>query len=147
MVTVFFWIVIVLFCIVVEMHTNAFLAIFIGTGATLAFILALVGVPFAIQALAWLVFSGGTIAFLRPWAMRKFQHHRYEIDMSKPTHTTLTNLTGFVEEPVGDEKSPGRVKIQGELWRAVTDWPEALPNGTQIVVKKAYGTTLWVDPV
>jgi hypothetical protein len=28
----------------------------------------------------------------------------------------------------------------------VTDWPESIPDGAMIVVRKAFGTTLWVDP-
>jgi membrane protein implicated in regulation of membrane protease activity len=59
----------------------------------------------------------------------------------------MTDLRGFVEVTVGDEKHPGKVKIQGESWKAVTEWPEAIPEGNQIVVRKAFGTTLWVDPM
>jgi membrane protein implicated in regulation of membrane protease activity len=79
--------------------------------------------------------------------MRKFHHHRFEINMSQPTNTAMTDMRGTVEMPVGDATHPGRVKIQGESWKAVTDWPAQLPDGTPVVVKKAYGTTLWVDPV
>ena len=77
--------------------------------------------------------------------MRRF-HHRYERDMTLPTATAMTDLRGFVEEAVGDENHPGRVKIQGESWKAVTDWPDRAPDGTPVIVKKAYGTTLWVEP-
>jgi membrane protein implicated in regulation of membrane protease activity len=145
--TLLFWIVIVLFCLAVEVHTNAFVGLFIGIGATLAFLLALLRVPFALQAVAWLAVSGAMILFLRPFALRKFHNRPYEVDMTRPTSNTMTNLTGFVEMTVGNEKHPGRVKIQGESWKAVTNWPEAIPDGAQVVVRKAYGTTLWVDPV
>ncbi len=147
MVTLLFWAVIVVFCIALEVHTTAFIALFIGLGATISFILALAGIPFALQAVAWLAFSGATIWFLRPFAMRKFHHHTFEIDMSRPTRNSMTDLRGYVELTVGDERHPGKVKIQGESWKAVTDWPEAIPDGAQVVVKMAYGTTLWVDPV
>lgn len=147
MVAVLFWLVIVGMCVAVEIHTNAFVALFIGLGALASLVLALVGVPFALQAVAWLGLSGVTLAGLRPLALRKFGHRPYELDMSRPTTTTMTDLRGFVEVAVGGEESPGRVKIQGESWKAVTNWPEVLPDGTQIVVRKTYGTTLWVDPV
>jgi membrane protein implicated in regulation of membrane protease activity len=52
----------------------------------------------------------------------------------------------MVEVTVGDEQHPGRVKIQGESWKAVTDWIEPIPEGAPIVVRKTYGTTLWVEP-
>jgi membrane protein implicated in regulation of membrane protease activity len=147
MVAILFWAVIVGFCFVAEVHTNAFIAVFIGFAAAIAFVLALGGLPFLLQAITWLGVSTVTLLFLRPFTLRKFHHRPYEMDMSLPTHTAMTDLRGFVELPVGDANHPGRVKIQGETWMAVTDWPAELPGGTAIVVRKAYGTTLWVDPV
>jgi membrane protein implicated in regulation of membrane protease activity len=144
---VLFWVVIMLFCIAAEVHTNAFLAIFIGIGAVVAFIMALAGAPFALQAVFWLVISVGGILSLRPFALRKFGYRSHEFNMSRPAPSALTDLKGIVESPVGDEQHPGRVKIRGESWKAVTDWPEAIPDGTQVVVRKTYGTTLWVDPL
>jgi membrane protein implicated in regulation of membrane protease activity len=147
MLAILFWVAIIIFMFVGEVHTNAFIAVFIGFGAAISFVLALAGLPFAFQAGAWLVVSAVSLVTLRPFALRKFHHHRYEIDMSQPTNTAMTDMRGTVELPVGDATHPGRVKIQGESWKAVTDWPAQLPDGTPIVVKKAYGTTLWVDPV
>jgi membrane protein implicated in regulation of membrane protease activity len=147
MLAILFWIAIIIFMFVGEVHTNAFIAVFIGFGAAISFVLALAGLPFGFQAGAWLVVSAVSLVTLRPFALRKFHHRRYEIDMSQPTNTAMTDMRGTVELPVGDATHPGRVKIQGESWKAVTDWPAQLPDGTPIVVKKAYGTTLWVDPV
>ena len=147
MVAVLFWVLIVGFSFVLELHSNAFIAVFIGFGAAISFVLALAGLPFTFQAAAWLSVSAVTLVTLRPFAMRKFHHHAFEINMSQPTTTAMTDKHGFVELPVGDASHPGRVKIQGESWKAVTDWPAQLPDGTAVVVKKAYGTTLWVDPV
>jgi membrane protein implicated in regulation of membrane protease activity len=141
-----FWIIIAVFCLAVEVHTNAFVSLFIGVGAVASFILALAGVPFAVQAVVWLGASAGTLLLLRPFALRRFHHHRYEIDMSRPTSNTMTDLRGVVLQTVGDEQHPGKVRIQGESWKAVTDWPESIPDGSMIVVRKAFGTTLWVDP-
>ena len=142
-----FWIIIVLLSVGVEIHTQAFVSIFVGLGAAIAFVLALASVPFPIEALVWAPVSIFGVLAIRPLAIRRFPHRPYEIDMSQPTYSAMTHMTGFVEIAVGDEKNPGRVKIQGETWKAVTDWPEALAIGQQITVDKAYGTTLWVRPV
>ena len=147
MVAILFWAVIVAFCFAAEVHTNALIAVFIGFGAAISFVLALGGLPFLFQAFSWLAVSTVTLLLLRPYAVRRFHHHAPEIDMSLPTNTAMTDLRGFVELPVGDANHPGRVKIQGESWKAVTDWPAQLPDGTAVVVRKAYGTTLWVEPV
>jgi membrane protein implicated in regulation of membrane protease activity len=142
---ILFWLVILLVCVVAEIHTNAFIALFIGFGAAVALILAFSSVAFALQAVLWLIISGVTLTALRPFAMKNF-HRPLHTDLSRPTKSALTNLKGMVEETVGDENHPGRVKIQGESWKAVTDWMEPIPTGAPIVVRKTYGTTLWVDP-
>ena len=147
MVAVLFWFVIAVFCFGAEVHTNAFVAVFVGFGAAVSFVLALAAVPFVVQVLVWLAVSAVTLLALRPFAVRRFRHHPFERDLSLPTSTAMTDLRGVVESAVGDEHHPGRVRIQGESWRAVTEWPTALPDGTPIVVRKAFGTTLWVDPV
>jgi membrane protein implicated in regulation of membrane protease activity len=143
---VLFWLIIILVCIFAEIHTNAFLAVFIGAGAIVPFFLSLASVPFAVQAILWLVISAILIGALRPAAMHRF-HHVGITDMSAPSKSSMTNLTGFVEDTVGDEGHPGRVKIKGESWRAVTEATESIPDGAQIVVRKTFGTTLWVERV
>jgi membrane protein implicated in regulation of membrane protease activity len=143
---ILFWLIIILVCIFAEIHTNAFLAVFIGAGAIVPFFLSLASVPFALQAILWLVISAVLIGALRPAALHRF-HRRGVTDMAAPSKSSMTNLTGFVEDTVGDEGHPGRVKIKGESWRAVTDAKEAIPDGVQIVVRKTFGTTLWVERV
>lgn len=140
-----FWIAIIVVCVAVEIHTNSFVALFIGLSALVAFVVALVGLSFVVQALAWLALSVGTLIVVRPLALANLRspaRHR----LSGPATVPMTNQRGVVELTVGDEHHPGRVRIQGESWRAVTDWPVELPNGTAVVVRQAYGTTLWVDP-
>jgi membrane protein implicated in regulation of membrane protease activity len=139
-----FWLVIIVVCIFAEIHTNAFIAVFIGAGAIIPFFLALASVPFAVEAVLWLVISAALVGALRPAALHRFQR-KGVIDLSAPAKSTMTNMTGFVEDPVGDEGHPGRVKIRGESWRAVTSSKETIPDGTQVVVRKTYGTTLWVE--
>jgi membrane protein implicated in regulation of membrane protease activity len=145
-VAILFWLIIILVCIFAEIHTNAFLAVFIGAGAIVPFFLSLASVPFALQAILWLVISGILIGALRPAALHRF-HRRGVTDLAAPSKSSMTNLTGFVEDTVGDEGHPGRVKIKGESWRAVTDAQEAIPDGVQIIVRKTFGTTLWVERV
>jgi len=143
---ILFWLSILLVCIFAEIHTQAFVALFVGVGAIAAFFLALASVPFAVEAVVFVVVTALTLLSLRPTVMRRFEH-KSVVDLSAPAPSSLATMTGFVEEVVGDEGHPGRVKIKGETWRAVTDSGVLIDAGTQIVVKKAYGTTLWVDQI
>jgi membrane protein implicated in regulation of membrane protease activity len=139
-----FWLVIILVCILAEMHSNAFIAVFIGAAAIIPFFLALFGVLFAAQAILWLVLSGVMLTALRPIALKKFRGAERP-DLTQPGHTALTNLTGVVEVEVGDDVHPGRVIVKGESWRAVTETNGPITRGERIVVRKASGTTLWVE--
>lgn len=143
---ILFWLIILLVCIFAEIHTQAFVALFVGVGAVIAFFLALASVPFAVQAVVWLVVSGLTLLSLRPAVVHKYQRSSV-VDLTIPASSSLANLTGFVEDLVGDQGHPGRVKIKGESWKAVTEAGAPIPSGTRVVVKKAYGTTLWVEQV
>lgn len=141
-----FWAVIIVVCAFAELHTNALVAAFIGLSAIAAFALALVGAAFLVQVLVWLVVAGVLLVALRPYALR-YVRHRHAVDLTRPARGPMTDQTGFVEQPVGDEGHPGRVTIKGESWRAVTESGETIPDGAQIVVRRAHGTTLWVERI
>ncbi|NNN00944.1 MAG: NfeD family protein [Acidimicrobiaceae bacterium] len=143
---ILFWIVILLVCIFAEIHTQAFVALFIAVGSIIAFFLALASVPFAVQAVVFVVVSAITLASVRPAIVHRYVHSTV-VDLSIPANSSLTNLTGFVEDAVGDEGHPGRVKIKGESWKAVSEAGATIPSGTRVVVKKTFGTTLWVEQV
>lgn len=141
---VLFWVVIIVVSGLAELHTNALAALFVGVGAGVAFVVALGGASFPIQALVWLFVTAITMAFLRPFALKKLRPPAG--DLAHPILTTLTGQFGVVEDEVGDEIHPGRIKIRGEHWRAVTDGGTSIAVATSVVVTKAYGTTLWVEP-
>jgi len=141
---VVFWVVIIVVSGLAELHTNALAALFVGVGAGVAFVVALGGASFPVQALVWLVVTAVTMAFVRPLAMKKLRPPAG--DLAHPTLTALTGQYGVVEDEVGDEIHPGRIRIRGESWRAVTDAGASLAVATPVVVTKAYGTTLWVEP-
>ncbi len=141
---VVFWVVIIVLSGLAELHTNALAALFVGVGAGVAFVVALGGASFPVQALVWLLVTAATMAFLRPFALKKLRPPAG--DLALPIATTMTGQFGVVEDEVGDESHPGRIKIRGEHWRAVTDAGASIAVTTPVVVTKAYGTTLWVEP-
>ncbi|MHB8333489.1 MAG: NfeD family protein [Acidimicrobiales bacterium] len=142
---ILFWLVILLVCIVAEIHTQAFVAVFVAVGSIVAFFLALASVPFAVEAVVFVVVTAITLFTLRPSIMRRFARTEV-VDLTIPAPSSLANMTGFVEDVVGDEGHPGRVKIRGESWRAVTEQATPIASGARVIVTKAYGTTLWVEP-
>jgi len=141
---VLFWVIIMVVSGLAELHTNALAGLFVGVGAAVAFVFALGGASFPVQALAWLVVTAVTMAALRPVALKKLHHPAG--DLAHPMDTALTGQFGVVEDEVGDEIHPGRIKIRGESWRAVADSGSIIAVATPVVVTRAYGTTLYVHP-
>jgi membrane protein implicated in regulation of membrane protease activity len=143
-----FWAVIIVVCGLAELHTSVLVAAFIGLSAVVAFALALVGVGFLIQVFVWLVVTGALLVLLRPLAMRFMRDRRHRsLDLARPAAGAMTDQTGFVAEAVGDEGHPGRVTIRGESWRAVAESGDVIPDGAQVIVRRAFGTTLWVEQI
>jgi len=141
---VFFWVVIMVVSGLAELHTNALAALFVGVGAGVAFIVALGGASFPVQALVWLLVTAITMALLRPVALKKLRHPAG--DLTQPMSNALTGQFGVVQDEVGDEVHPGRITIHGESWRAVNELGVVIAVATPVVVTKALGTTLWVEP-
>jgi membrane protein implicated in regulation of membrane protease activity len=143
--SIVFWVVILLLCSIAELHTRALIAVFVAIGAVVSLMLAISSVPFVLQAVVWLLVSVITLLSLRPLALRKFPYHSVPRDLSQPSPVTMTGLRGFVTDPVGDQAHPGRITVRGEDWKAVSESLTPIPTGAEVVVRKAYGTTLWVD--
>ena len=140
---IIFWVVIIVVSGLAELHTNALAALFVGVGAGVAFVAALGGVNFPVQALIWLVVTAATLLLVRPLALKRLRFPPG--DLASPITTTLTGQFGIVEQEVGDEVHPGSVKIRGEHWRAVSEGGTNIAVDTAVVVTRAYGTTLWVE--
>ena len=140
-----FWVVLLLVSGAIELHTNALVGGFVAFGSLVAFLAALAHVPFAAQAALWLVVTVVSTLALRPFALSKFGPHQPG-DLVGPIDSSMAGLTGPVQEVVGDEHHPGRVLIQGESWRAVTDGAP-VEVGVAVVVERVRGTTLWVHPI
>jgi len=132
-------------CFILEAHTNAFVSVFIGIGATLAFVLAIIGIGFVPEATGWIITSALLLLTLRPVAIRRYAKTSPG-DLKSPTEAVMANVKGVVEQTVGDELHPGRVKIHGESWTAVSASGVSIAAGAPIVVSKVYGTKLWVVP-
>ena len=142
----FFWLLVALICIALEFHSAAFVAVFLAISSVVTLIFSILGVPMWAQFVVWVVLSVVLILTLRPFALRRFQHGHHAHELIEPTQSTMTGRLGVVEVEVGNTGETGRVKVEGESWKAVTSSPKPLKAGTRIVVDKVQSTTLWVLP-
>lgn len=140
------WLVAGLLLVALEVHSQAFFAIFLALGAFAATIVTAVGVPVWLSAVVFAgVALGGTV-LLRP-AVKHAVDRRAGPRLALPgSSDNLVGSSALTLDPVGDEHHPGHARLAGENWLAVTEEPGGVAPHTQVMVIDVRGTTLVVMP-
>ena len=136
-----FWAILAVILIVLEIFTAGFFMLPFGIGAGVAAILAFfdVGGEYAVawQWGAFIVVSGVALVVLRRFADR--------ITHEPPQQVAGDRLLGI--QPQNPDTSVGMAMIGTEEWRAETEDRKPLAPGTKVVVDKVEGTRVIVRPV
>ena len=83
------------------------------------------------------------LTFVRP-AVRRYLYHS-----SEPANTNvegMIGLAGTVTVPVGSTENPGRVRIGGEEWRAISLDGSLIEEGVIVEVGSVDSATVIVQP-
>ncbi|MGA2208627.1 MAG: NfeD family protein [Acidimicrobiales bacterium] len=136
------WFLIAAVFLVAEFGHRAFYALFIGLGAIVAAVLALAGAGVIVQIPAFAVAALLGLFLVRPNLVRA---------MSSGEGRLVSGLQGqvgkevFVAEAIGGAANPGRVRVEGELWKAISQDGKPIPSGTLVMVLELQGTTFVVQ--
>ena len=127
-----------------EMHTSGFYLLPFAIGATLAAIVALLGVGTGLSAVVFVLASAVVVLALRPVARR---HRR----LPPPIRTGAAALIGkpaMVLERIANREGVGCVRIDGgEVWTARSyDDDEVIEAGQRVEVVEIRGATALVMP-
>lgn len=141
------WLVAGLLLVALEVHTQAFFAIFLAVGAFAATIVTAAGVPLWLSAVVFAAASLGGTVLLRP-ALRHAVDRRAGPRLALPgSSDSLIGSSALTVDSVGDEHHPGHARLAGESWLAVTEEPGGVAPQTQVMVVDVRGTTLVVMPL
>ena len=134
------WTVLGIALYIVEMLSFSFFPASFGTAALLtALAAAQLGLTTAGQLGVFAVASVLCLALVRPLA-----RGLYRASDHRPVLTdALLGTTGTVVDPI-TSGTPGRVRIGGEEWRAITESLHPLPEGTLVEILRVEGATLTV---
>jgi len=140
------WLVAGLALVGMEVHTQAFYALFIALGSFAATVVAIFPTPVWLQAVI-----GAAIALLgtllvRPTLTRISARHLGPKLAMPGASDNLVGQPALTLEPVGDENHPGHARLFNERWLAVTATPGGVPAHVQVTVVEVRGTTLVVAP-
>lgn len=122
------WAVVAMLCLIMEMSSGDFYVTCFGIGAVAALVVSLPGVPFWTQVVAFAVFSVLSIYFLRPRLVallnRSASHRLSNAD-------AIIGRIGEVSEAI-KAGGYGRVKLDGDDWKAESDCTADIPVGTKV---------------
>ena len=141
------WLVAGLLLVGLEVHSQAFFAIFLAAGAFAATIVSAVGLPIWLSAIVFAGVSLGGTLLIRPpltlWAQR---HMAPRLQMPGASDS-LIGSQALTVDAVGDVNHPGHARLAGENYLAVTTAPGGLAAQTPVKVVEIRGTTLVVMPL
>lgn len=128
------WLVILVVCLVVEVCTLGLASIWFAGGALLALIISLIGGPWWLQLLLFLVVSIVLLVFTRPIATKYFNKNR--------TKTNVESVVGkqaIVTLKIDNLMGQGQIVTDGMEWTARSLDSTVIEEGTVVVIEKIEG--------
>lgn len=135
------WIIIALLLFIVEIFTSGFAVFCISVGAVFAAISYCIGFEFEGQLIWFLVATLISFVMVRPLMVKYFYKRSKEVLTNKDS---LIGRVAIVSERIDARNNSGRVKIDGDVWRAITVDCEIVKIGEKIVVEQINSTILIV---
>jgi len=137
------WTLAAVLLIIVEILTAGFVLGSFGIAAFITAVVAYIGFPIEFQLIVFIASSLVIFFALRPIA-KKYLAPKKKIE------TNVHRLIGkkaVVIETIDNFRQTGRVKIDGDDWRARTESQEIIPVGREVIIKVVDSATLIVSSV
>ncbi|MBQ9525020.1 MAG: NfeD family protein [Bacteroidaceae bacterium] len=134
------WAILAVLCLILELTAGDFFIICFSIGAVFACITDALGGGIILQLVVFAVFTLASLFFVRPFAVRFL--HKGESNRVSNADALLGRKGRVVETIKAD--SFGRVQIDGDVWKAVTNEPQDIPEGTNVRVVSRESTIITV---
>lgn len=138
---VYFWLILVILFIILELATMALTTIWFAVGSLVALAVAVAGGPLWLQTIVFIVVSFVTLLCIRKMAMNSFNQNR-----EKTNADSLIGRTGIVTEDISNIHATGQVTVSGQEWTARTvEDNKTYVKGEVVVVRSISGVKLIVE--
>ena len=134
------WAIVAIVCLILELMAGDCFIICFSFGAVVAVIAAAIGLNGYWQLFIFAVFTVVFLFWFRPLA-RRYLHKGEDNRVSNAD--ALLSREGRVVETIQTD-GYGRVQIDGDIWKAVTNSPEAIPEGANVRVIDRESTIITV---
>lgn len=122
------WLLVSLLCLVLELTNGDFFIMCFAIGGVAAAIVSAFSDSFTLQVIVFAVVSALSIFFVRPFAL-KYLHKNKDNRVSNAD--AIIGRIGKVTEPIA-ANGYGRVKVDGDSWKAVATDNLAIEEGTTV---------------
>lgn len=140
--TAILWLILAIVCLAIEANTVALTSIWFAAGALLAMICSLFGFSLKVQIIIFLVSSIILLTFTRKLFVDKLKTGKEKTNVD-----ALIGEVGIVTEEIAPF-NPGQVKVNGQMWTAVTgDDTTTIAKGQPVKIVAIEGVKLIVTPV
>ena len=135
------WAVVAVVCLILELTAGDFFIICFSIGAVFACLTDALGGGIILQLVVFAVFTLASLFFVRPFAVRFL--HKGESNRVSNADALLGRKGRVVETVKAD--SYGRVQIDGDIWKAVTNESQDIPEGSNVRVISRESTIITVE--
>jgi membrane-bound ClpP family serine protease len=133
------WVLLAAACVVIEIFTAGFFVLWFGVGAAAAAVVAWMELSGTWQGVTFVVVSGVCVALSRPFAKRIMKEEGIKVGPDR-----LLEKEGIVLENIDMDAGSGKVRVENEEWRAISEEGEIIEAGAKIQVLRIEGTHLIV---
>jgi membrane protein implicated in regulation of membrane protease activity len=137
------WAVLAVVCLILELTSGDFFIICFSIGALFASLAAAFGGGIYLQLAVFAIFTLVSLFWVRPFAKRYLRRGE---DQRVSNADALMGRQGRVVETISANGS-GRVQIDGDIWKAVTNEVQDIPVGTTVHVVGRESTIITVETI
>lgn len=129
----YIWLIVALVLVIIEILTAGFGVICFAIGAAFSALVSALGGTFTWQVVVFVVVSLLAFIFLRPVVIRFLDRKSKDV---KTNADALVGRKGVVSECIDAENHTGRVAIDGDDWKAVSEDGTVIEKGTDVEIVK-----------
>lgn len=135
------WAGLVIIFALIEAFTLGLTTVWFALAALIMVFLSFLPIPLPFQTLIFLAISAALLFFTRPIAIKKFKTGREKTNVD-----SLVGKHALVMRRIG-EFDKGEIKLNGQLWSAVSEDNSEIKEGTRCEVTRIEGVKAIVRPV
>lgn len=137
------WVIAAIIFAIIEIYTPSFFIIWFSVGSLFAALTSVFTNNIPIQLAVFLV-----VSVILVLSTKKITDKFITKKNSYKTNSdAYIGKVGIVTEKINSIEAKGRVKIQGESWKAATSNEETIEKGEKVKVEKIDGVTLYVTKI